>query len=104
MIDWIIDEVKWKVDHYLATGHVVVFDPGVVRSDIAISEELENALRDGVRKLEDILTEKDYHPGSGDRVVDLVHPSLSPVVFGRTRAISDSLINLSVASILSGKE
>ncbi|KAF7622464.1 hypothetical protein F9C07_8482 [Aspergillus flavus] len=104
MIDWIIDEVKWKVDHYLATGHVVVFDPGVVRSDIAISEELENALRDGVRKLEDILTEKDYHPGSGDRVVDLVHPSLFPVVFGRTRAISDSLINLSVASILSGKE
>lgn len=92
------------MDHYLATGHVVVFDPGVVRSDIAISEELENALRDGVRKLEDILTEKDYHPGSGDRVVDLVHPSLFPVVFGRTRAISDSLINLSVASILSGKE
>ncbi|QMW46270.1 hypothetical protein G4B11_009725 [Aspergillus flavus] len=74
MIDWIIDEVKWKVDHYLATGHVVVFDPGVVRSDIAISEELENALRDGVRKLEDILTEKDYHPGSGDKVVDLWLP------------------------------
>ncbi|UDD63118.1 hypothetical protein AFCA_010392 [Aspergillus flavus] len=99
-----IDEVEWKVDHYLATGHVVVFDPGVVKSDIAISEELQNALKDDVRKLEDILTEKDYHPGSGDRVVDLVHPSLFPVVFGRTRAISDSLINLSVASILSGKE
>lgn len=82
------------MDHYLATGHVVVFDPGVVKSDIAISEELQNALKDDVRKLEDILTEKDYHPGSGDKVVDLVHPSLFPVVFGRTRAISDSLIKL----------
>ncbi|KAB8248185.1 hypothetical protein BDV35DRAFT_391326 [Aspergillus flavus] len=67
----VANEVEWKVDHYLATGHVVVFDPGVVKSDIAISEELQNALKDDVRKLEDILTEKDYHPGSGDRVVDL---------------------------------
>ncbi|KAB8207087.1 hypothetical protein BDV34DRAFT_234414 [Aspergillus parasiticus] len=94
MIDWIIDEVKWKVDHYSATGHVVVFDPGVVKSDIAISEELQNALKDGVRKLEDSLTEKYYHPGSDDKIVDLVHPSLFPVVFGRTKAISDSLIKL----------
>ncbi|KAE8346796.1 hypothetical protein BDV24DRAFT_147427 [Aspergillus arachidicola] len=94
MIDWIIDEVKWKVDHYFATDHVVVFDPGVVKSDIAISEELQNALKDGVRKLEDSLTEKYYHPGSDDKIVDLVHPSLFPVVFGRTKAISDSLIKL----------
>ncbi|KAE8369834.1 hypothetical protein BDV27DRAFT_152713 [Aspergillus caelatus] len=94
MIDWIIDEVKWKAENYSTTGFVVVFDPGVVKSDTAISEELQNALKDGVRTLEDSLTEKDYHPGSDDRIVDLVHPSLFPVVFGRTRAISDSLIKL----------
>ncbi|KAE8142368.1 hypothetical protein BDV38DRAFT_278533 [Aspergillus pseudotamarii] len=92
MIDWIIDEVKWKAENYSTTSFVVVFDPGVVKSDTAISEELQNALKDGVRTLEHSLTEKDYHPGSDDRIVDLVHPSLFPVVFGRTRAISGSLI------------
>ena len=29
-------------------------------------------------------SEKDWHPGSGGLVLDLVHPSLYPVVFGRT--------------------
>ena len=27
---------------------------------------------------------KDWHPGSNDKVLDLVHPSLYPVVYGRT--------------------
>ncbi|KAE8406247.1 hypothetical protein BDV37DRAFT_281157 [Aspergillus pseudonomiae] len=94
MVRWIMDEVKWKAQKYSATGHVVVFDSGVVKSDTAISDELQNALKEGVRILEDSLTGKDCHPGSDDKVADLVDPSLFPVVFNRTRAISDSLIKL----------
>ncbi|GAB1205593.1 hypothetical protein APSETT445_004271 [Aspergillus pseudonomiae] len=94
MMNWIMDEVKWKAGTYSATGHVVVFDSGVVKSDTAISVELQNALKEGVRILEDSPTEKDYHPGSDDKIADLVDPSLFPVVFDRTRAISDYLIKL----------
>ncbi|KAB8262911.1 hypothetical protein BDV32DRAFT_136325 [Aspergillus pseudonomiae] len=94
MMRWIMGEVKWKAQKYSSTSHVVVFDSGVVKSDTAISDELQNALKEGVRILEDSLTGKDYHPGSDDKVADLVDPSLFPVVFNRTRAISDSVIKL----------
>jgi hypothetical protein len=30
---------------------------------------------------------KDWHPGSDEKVLDLVHPSLFPLVYGRTRAL-----------------
>jgi hypothetical protein len=38
-----------------------------------------------VRQLEDVPdNELDWHPGSNGKVLDLVHPSLYPIVFGRT--------------------
>lgn len=38
--------------------------------------------------------EKDYHPGSDEKVLDLVHPSLWPLIYGRTRILSDKRINV----------
>ena len=38
--------------------------------------------------------QKDYHPGSNQQVVDLVHPSLFPLVYGRTRILPDRTIDL----------
>ena len=38
-----------------------------------------------VAPLEDVPdSEKDWHPGSDGLVLDLVHPSLYPIVYGRT--------------------
>jgi hypothetical protein len=38
-----------------------------------------------VKPLEDVPDEeKDWHPGSEDRVLDLVHPSICPLIFGET--------------------
>ncbi|KAJ7496774.1 hypothetical protein FB451DRAFT_203127 [Mycena latifolia] len=53
-------------------------------SDGLICNELSDALKTAVAKLED--GEKDWHPGSDRQVLDLVHPSLYCVVYGRTRA------------------
>jgi hypothetical protein len=39
-------------------------------------------------------TKKDFHPGSEDKVVDLAHPSLFPVIYGRSRIFTDRLISL----------
>lgn len=38
--------------------------------------------------------EKDFHPGSDGKVLDLVHPSLFPLVYGRSRILRDRLIGL----------
>ena len=95
MMNWVIDELHWKADILQKTDQIVAFDSGVVKSDTQIPEELKQALKDAVRPLEDIpQEEKDYHPDSEKRVVDLVHPSLFPVIYGRTRILPDRLIGL----------
>ncbi|KAJ0421278.1 hypothetical protein BJY00DRAFT_300939 [Aspergillus carlsbadensis] len=95
MINWIMQELRWKAGLFAATRFVEVFDDGVVKSDGAISQDLRAALQRAVAPLENVPEEKrDYHPGSENTVVDLVHPSLFPVVYGRTRVLPDRVIGL----------
>ncbi|KAJ5318946.1 Protein of unknown function DUF4246 [Penicillium brevicompactum] len=95
MIDWIMKELQYKADIFKKNGYVHAFDAGVVRSDTAVSEEIRQALKQAVHPLESIPEDqKDYHPGSEDKVVDIVHPSLFPVVYGRTHVLPDKTIGL----------
>jgi hypothetical protein len=74
---------------------VTVYNGDVVKSDLAIPEDLKHSLRAAVRPLEDIPEKyKDYHPGSGGKVVDIVHPSLFPLIYGKSRVLENSLIGL----------
>ncbi|CAK38002.1 hypothetical protein CBS63078_6739 [Aspergillus niger] len=93
MMDYIVKELQWKAQNLQKEGLLPIFDVGVVRSDTAVSEELQKALQQAVAPLENIPThQKDYHPGSDRKVVDLVHPSLFPLVYGCTRILPDRLI------------
>ncbi|KAL4993640.1 hypothetical protein BDV10DRAFT_189787 [Aspergillus recurvatus] len=95
MVDYILRELEWKASEYARTGIVTAFDPGVVKSDTAIPQDLQEKLRAAVRPLEEISEEeKDYHPGSDMKVVDLVHPSLFPLVYGQTRVLRDKVIGV----------
>lgn len=59
------------------TGVEVSAVDGVWQSDTLVDDELRSRLREAVRVLEQVPeTEKDWHPGSGGQVLDLVHPSL----------------------------
>ncbi|KAJ7747678.1 hypothetical protein DFH07DRAFT_869429 [Mycena maculata] len=56
-------------------------------SDRLISNDVLARLKSTVRALEDVPeTEEDWHPGSDNQVLDLVHPSLYCIVYGRTHA------------------
>jgi hypothetical protein len=67
----------------------------VVKSDVAIPISVKKALQVAARELEDIPEKhKDWHPGSDGRVLDLVHPSLFPLIYGRSRVLEDRLIGL----------
>ncbi|KAJ7074554.1 hypothetical protein C8F01DRAFT_1100908 [Mycena amicta] len=60
---------------------------GIWYSDKLFSSELLARLKTSVSVLEDVPEEnKDWHPGSKGQVLDLVHPSLYCVVYGRTHA------------------
>ncbi|QRD82220.1 hypothetical protein F9C07_2277506 [Aspergillus flavus] len=95
MMDYILKELQWKTKDFQKTGFLSVYDAGVVKSDTAIPEDLKQALKNSVAPFEQVPEDqKDYHPGSDMKVVDLVHPSLFPVVYGRTRILPDRVINL----------
>ncbi|KAJ2936723.1 hypothetical protein H1R20_g369, partial [Candolleomyces eurysporus] len=67
---------------------IVVYDGNVVKSDDAVPSTVKLALQDAVKSLEDVPERfKDWHPGSDEKVLDLVHPSLFPLNYGRTKVL-----------------
>lgn len=94
MYDYCIKELRDKAKVHQETGLVAVFDAAgaVFKSDTAVSQTLRDALRKAAAPLEE--GDKDWHPGSDDKVLDLVHPSLWPLVYGRTHVLKDKEINL----------
>ncbi|MFJ7961004.1 DUF4246 domain-containing protein [Streptomyces sp. NPDC096319] len=74
--------VRDELAHYAAlrddrTGIEVSAVDGVWHSDALVDDELRSRLREAVRVLEEVPeAERDWHPGSGGQVLDLVHPSL----------------------------
>jgi hypothetical protein len=92
-----IAELRDKSEQFKQTGYVRILDAEVVvtKSDATISGELQDELRAGVKPLEDVPDhQKDWHPDSDDLVLDLVHPSLFPVVWGVTRALEEGTVPL----------
>ncbi|KAM5469176.1 hypothetical protein MauCBS54593_004528 [Microsporum audouinii] len=95
MVDWIIAELQHKSKMLKETGLITAFDSGVIKSDSVIPAYLRESLRAAVARLEDVPeTQKDYHPHSDNQVLDLVHPSLFPLVYGRTRIIKDGILDI----------
>lgn len=63
-------------------------DAAVYKSDTIITPELKHKLRAAASPLEDVSpANQDWHPGSGETVLDLVHPSLFPLMYGRSRIL-----------------
>jgi len=100
MYDYCIKELRDKARIYERSGIVSVLDAAaaVFKSDVIVPEELKVELRTAVAPLEDVPEEdKDWHPGSDGKVLDLVHPSLWPLVYGKTRIRHDRQITLDEA-------
>ncbi|RMJ21872.1 hypothetical protein PHISP_07263 [Aspergillus sp. HF37] len=98
MMDYILAELRWKTQEYKNTRILESYDPGVVKSDTAIPRDILQTLQDLARSLEQE-GPKDYHPKSDNKVVNLVHPALFPLVFGRTRVLRDKLIGIDDCSL-----
>ncbi|TFK66459.1 hypothetical protein BDN72DRAFT_145431 [Pluteus cervinus] len=97
MIDWAIEEARYKSNLPLFTSHgaIRVFDGDVVKSDTVIPQSVKEALQRATAPLENVpANQRDWHPGSNGQVLDLVHPSLFPLVYGKSRILPDSLTTL----------
>ncbi|ENH66085.1 hypothetical protein FOC1_g10008106 [Fusarium oxysporum f. sp. cubense race 1] len=106
MADACIKELRKKADIYQKTGLIPVMDyaSAAIKSDNLVPKDLRDALVAAVSPLENVPEEhKDWHPGSDGKVLDIVHPSLWPLVYGRSLILPDKRINLEEALSHCGK-
>ncbi|KAK6342339.1 hypothetical protein TWF718_007741 [Orbilia javanica] len=100
----LVEAYKPFVDAAKAKPELYGLEPDmdcVWRSDSLVDEELRKELIDAVATLENVPDDqKDWHPGSERQVLDLVHPSLWPVIYGRSISLIDGKpINLPESAI-----
>ncbi|KAF2433014.1 hypothetical protein EJ08DRAFT_695046 [Tothia fuscella] len=99
-------ELRDKASVYQETGlvHVLDADATIVKSDSQITPELRSKLIVAVRPLEDVPDhKKDWHPGTDKQVLDLLHPSLFPLIFGLTRVLPTGSVPMSNCTAYTGK-
>jgi hypothetical protein len=67
----------------------------VFKADTLIPLAVKEALKEACGPLEDIPPQfKDWHPGSDGKVLDLVHPSLFPLIYGRSKILPYGKVGL----------
>lgn len=99
MFKYSIAELQHKAeesdDHSADIITTLAVSAAVAKSDSIVPDELKEALRAAVRPLEEVPDhQKDWHPNSDEQVLDLVHPSLFPVIYGKTKIIPEAGMNV----------
>jgi hypothetical protein len=76
----------------------------VVKSDLDLSNIFWSSLKSAAGKLEDVPEHrKDWHPFTNEQVLDLLHPSLFPLEYGKTRVLSHGTVPLEGCAKYAGK-
>ncbi|KAH8904798.1 hypothetical protein BR93DRAFT_916535 [Coniochaeta sp. PMI_546] len=89
---WVLAEIRDKANAFKESRRVLALDSNArcVKSDVLVGADLRAELIAGVAELMSIPdSQKDWHPGSNNQVLNLVHPSLYPLVYGRTRVLTN---------------
>jgi hypothetical protein len=98
--DFCIEELRAKAAYYKTSGVMPVHDVAAcaVKSDRAVGPDLHEALCKGFEKLRAGQAENpDWHPNSNEMVQDLVHPSMYPLVYGRSRVHKEEVVGVADA-------
>ncbi|KAF7549930.1 hypothetical protein G7Z17_g6066 [Cylindrodendrum hubeiense] len=96
-LDYCIKELRAKAEFFKKTGLIPTLDAtaSIAKSDTMVDESLHNALRAAFSRLEeDQKDSPDWHPRTSEIVQDLVHPSMYPLVYGRTRVFADEVVGV----------
>ncbi len=95
MFDYCLAELRHKAGLLQEYNAISVYTGDVVKSDTIVPDPLRLALIEAVKPLQDVPPKfQDWHPRSDDKVLDLVHPSLFPLIYGRSRVLTQGKTNL----------
>jgi hypothetical protein len=92
-----VKELRSKAKYYEQSGIIPTLDAcaSVAKSDKLVSVDLHELLRSAFDKLKADQSESpDWHPSSSDMVQDLVHPSMYPLVYGRSNVIKEEVVGV----------
>ncbi|KAJ3370210.1 hypothetical protein GGF31_004268 [Allomyces arbusculus] len=91
-LNYALQELDWQAEH-LPT---IAGPDGVFAIDDAVPDDVRDALAEQVFDLLENVPDhcKDWHPRSNNQVLDLVHPSLYPLVYGRTCVLDQSMASV----------
>lgn len=95
--DWILRELRDETEFLRDHQFVKTLNSGspCAKADGLIESTLRDELLAGVRPLLEVDDKvKDWHPNSNEQVLNLVHPSLFPLVYGRTHVLHSGRVGL----------
>ncbi|KAJ2895691.1 hypothetical protein GGI21_005120, partial [Coemansia aciculifera] len=92
-VDYVFAELSFYASlHSSGTNILLGAVDGVWCSDSLVDEETTQALKDYAAILENVpAREKDFHPNSNDQVLNLIHPSLFPLIYNRSSVLSEPI-------------
>ncbi|KAK0717648.1 hypothetical protein B0T26DRAFT_751682 [Lasiosphaeria miniovina] len=96
-VEYCILELRHKAHHFKRTGITPTLDAtfSIAKSDVLVPLELHSALRGAFFQLQtDQSSNPDWHPNTNNKVQDLVHPSMYPLVYGRSRFFADEVVGV----------
>lgn len=95
MVDYCIAELRREA-HRTAKkdGMIVAFNGNVVKSNMAVPENLREDFSNVVASLTDTPKyKKDWLPGSNKTTLAVIDPSLYPLTYGVTRVLGDKMVD-----------
>lgn len=95
--DWVLRELRDKADFLKKRGFITTLDSAstCAKADGLADERIRDELIAGTEPLLNVEDKaKDWHPNSNQQVLNLVHPSLFPLVYGRTQVLQDKRVGL----------
>ncbi|KAK0624136.1 hypothetical protein B0T14DRAFT_517572 [Immersiella caudata] len=96
-LEFVIRELQQKAGYFQRTGIIPSLDAShsVAKSDTLVDQDLRLALRSAFDRLKaDQASHPDWHPNTNDIVQDLVHPSMYPLVYGRSLFLPDEVVGV----------
>lgn len=104
MAEWIIDELQFKAMIYETTEVVALYNGDVTKSDTNLPDSLFQEMRSQFAVLEyDLKPMQYFHPGILSQERDLISMALYPLLYGRTRILTDRILGLDDALKYIGK-
>ncbi|KAK4443131.1 hypothetical protein QBC34DRAFT_362554 [Podospora aff. communis PSN243] len=96
-VEFVMRELQEKARYFQRTGIVPTLDAdySIAKSDTLVPQDLNLALRSAFDRLQaDQGSQPDWHPNSDEMVQDLVHPSMYPLVYGRSLFVPDEVVGI----------